>query len=146
MAFIYRHPLEQFRGEMDRLLSGFIGSLPDGPWSGLVRGQPPVNLWEKDDALMMEMELPGVASNQIDISVVGNELTIKIDRPEAKEDQDTLTYHRRERPLGSFSRVLRLPVEVDPDKVEADLRDGVLTLSLMKAESAKPRKINVTST
>jgi HSP20 family protein len=144
MAFRYMHPLEQLRSEVDKLLSGFVGTLPEGPWTGIVRGHPPINLWEKDDALMLELELPGVKGDQIDLSVVGNELTIKIDRPEVQ--QDGVTYHRRERPVGSFTRVLRLPAEVDPNKVEADLRDGVLTITLTKAESAKPRKINVTST
>jgi HSP20 family protein len=137
------HPLHQFRTEMDRLLSGFLGDVADGAWSGPVRGQPAVNVWEKDDALMVEMELPGVKSDQVDISVAGGELLVKVNRPQL--DQEGVTYHRRERPVGSFTRVVRLPAEMDTGRVEAELRDGVLTIKLPKAESAKPRKIHVTS-
>ena len=103
-----------------------------------------MNVWEQGDALLVEMEVPGVKSDQVDISVAGGELSIKIDRPEVA--QEGVTYHRRERPVGSFTRVLRLPVEVDADRVEAELRDGVLMITLPKAEAAKPRKINVAST
>ena len=110
----------------------------------MFRSQPAVNVWEQHDALMVEMEVPGVKSDQLDISVAGGELSVKVNRPDVA--QEGVTYHRRERPVGSFSRIVRLPVEVDADRVEADLRDGVLTITLPKAESAKPRKINVTGT
>jgi len=144
MVFRYTNglrPLEQLRTEMDRLWSGFLGTAGDGPWFGLVRSQPPVNLWERDDALLLELEIPGVRTEQVDISVVGDELTLKVDRPDVQ--QEGVTYHRRERPAGSFTRVLRLPTDVDAERVEAELRDGVLTVTLPKAASAKPRKITV---
>jgi HSP20 family protein len=136
-----RHPLYQLRGEMDRLLSGFLGAVPDGFVPAAFRNQPAANVWEQDDALLIEMEVPGVKNDQVDISVAGDELSVKINRPEV--DPEGVTFHRRERPVGSFTRVLRLPVEVDANKVEAALHDGVLTITLPKAESAKPRKINV---
>jgi HSP20 family protein len=145
MAFGYvnpRHPFNQFRNEMDRLLTNFLGQTTEDFLPGVLRNQPAVNVWEQDEALKVEMEVPGVKKDQIDIAVAGGELTIKIDRPEASEEN--VVYHRRERPEGSLSRVLRLPIEVNADKVEADLHDGVLTITLPKAESAKPRKINVT--
>jgi HSP20 family protein len=146
MVFRYRdfsYPIRQLRHEMDRLLTGFVRS-PEAPWAGLRRGQPAVNVWEDADTLKIELEVPGVRSDQVDISVVGGELALKIQRPEVK--QEGVTYHRRERPVGSFTRVLRLPTEVEPDRVEAELRDGVLTISLPKAERAKPRKIEVSVT
>jgi HSP20 family protein len=145
MVFGYqstRHPLHQLRNEVDRLLTGFFGPTADGFLPAAFRNQPPVNVWEQQDALKVEMELPGIRSENLDISVAGNELSIKVDRPDVA--QEGVTYHRRERPVGSFSRIVRLPVEVDADRVEADLRDGVLTITLPKAEGAKPRKINVT--
>jgi HSP20 family protein len=147
MVFGYqptRHPFHQLRNEVDRLLTGFFGPTADGFLPGVFRNQPPVNVWEQQDALKVEMELPGIKSEQLDISVAGNELSIKVNRPDVA--QEGVTYHRRERPVGAFSRIVRLPVEVDADRVEADLRDGVLTITLPKAESAKPRKINVTGT
>ena len=138
-----RHPLGQLREEMDRLLSGFLGWFPSGPSSAAGRGQPAVNLWESGDALHAELEVPGIQSDQIEVSVVGNELSLAIRREDV--DQEGVTYHRRERGVGGFTRVVRLPVEVDAEKVAAELRNGVLTVTLPKAESAKPRKIQVAS-
>jgi HSP20 family protein len=144
MMTLYYNPFHQLRSEMDRLLNGFLGSAFNGGSHPTVgRGQPAVNLWDKNDSVMLEMEIPGVKSEQIDISVVGMELTIKIQRPDVAEEG--VTYHRRERPVGDFTRVLRLPCEVNSDKVAAELQNGVLTLTLPKAEVAKPRKITVSS-
>jgi len=108
-----------------------------------MRNQPAVNLWETPEAVQVELEVPGLKSNELDVSVVGNQLSIKIEQSEGQEEG--VTYHRRERPVGSFVRVLRLPVEVDANKVEADLKHGVLTVKLPKAEAARPRKIRVTA-
>jgi HSP20 family protein len=135
------YPFQQLRDEMDRLLTGFYGQAPDWTPPGLVRGQPAVNVWETEDAVMVESEVPGLKNEQLDISVVGDELVLKIERP--AEPEEGVTYHRRERPIGSFTRIVDLPTQVDPNRVQAQLRDGVLTISLPKAEAAKPRKINV---
>ena len=145
MVFGYRNPrlpFYQLRDEMDRLWSGVFGPA-DGLRPATFRNQPAANVWERDDALLVEMEVPGVKSDQVDLSVVGDELSIKVTRPEVAEN--VIAYHRRERSTGSFTRVLRLPVEVDAGRVEAELHDGVLTITLPKAEAAKPRKIEVTS-
>jgi HSP20 family protein len=142
MMTLYANPIYQLRSEMDRLLNGFLGSTFDaGTLPGLSRSQPAVNVWDKNDALMLEMEIPGIKSEQLDISVTGAELTIKVQRPEVTEEG--VIYHRQERPQGDFTRVVPLPCEIDADKVAAELRNGVLTLTLPKAESAKPRKIQV---
>jgi HSP20 family protein len=77
----------------------------------------------------------------VDISVAGDELTLKVERPEV--GQEGLRYHRQERPVGSFTRIVRLPAEVEPGAVRAELHDGVLSVSLPKAAAAKPRKIEV---
>ena len=142
MVFRYENPrqaLDQLRDEMNRL---FTGVLSNGASAWLpARGQPAVNVWESDDAVVAELEVPGVKSEQVDISVVENELTLKIERPQ--EVPTDVTFHRRERPSGAFTRVLRLPVPVDPNRVSAELREGVLTITLPKAESSKPRKIRV---
>jgi HSP20 family protein len=144
MVFRYvgtRHPIHQLRREMDRLLGGFVGNVGERAWPVTGRGRPAVNVWQTGDALKLELELPGVANDQIELSVVGDELSIKVDRPDA--EPQGATYHRRERGVGTFARVVPLPVEVDADRVEAELRHGVLTISLPKAESARPRKIQV---
>jgi HSP20 family protein len=139
-----RNPFHQFRDEVDRLVTGVLAGRPDGLVPGMCRGQPAINVWEENDVLKIEMELPGVKSDQLDISVAGGELSVKVNVPD--EVKESVTYHRRERPSGSFSRIVRLPIAVNAERVEADLHDGVLTVTLPKAESAKPRKINVTST
>lgn len=143
MVFRYLNllnPVDQLRKEMDRVLSGFAGALT-GAAAVPSYGQPPINMWETPDAVYAEMEVPGLKSDQLEVAVVGNELSIKVDRPEI--DEQGVTYHRRERGVGSFARVVRLPVEVDPGRVEAALRHGVLTVTMPKAEAARPRKIQV---
>jgi HSP20 family protein len=102
-----------------------------------------VNIWQNENDVFAEAEVPGVKGEDLDISVVGNELTIKGNRQPAGDENTA--YHRRERGAGAFARVIRLPVDVEADKVQASLRHGVLTLTLPKAEAAKPRKINVTT-
>jgi HSP20 family protein len=135
------NPIQQLRSEMDNLLGGFFGPTFDGLSRGFIRCQPAVNVWDKGEELMVEMEVPGVKNEQIDVSVTGDELTIKAQRPDVSEEG--VTYHRRERPTGDFTRVLSLPCAVDANRVEAELAEGVLTLRLPKAEAAKPRKITV---
>ena len=145
MVFRYlrpRHPAHQLRDEMDRLLSGFFGS--GSTRTSADQGRPAVNVWENGDALSVELEIPGVKSDDLDISVVDNELSVKVERPEV--ESEGVTYHRRERAAGSFARMLRLPAEVDPSRVSAELVNGVLTIHLPKAESARPRKIQVKTT
>jgi len=146
MVFRYirsRHPARQLRREMDRLFSGVLGNVGRHGWPFAGRGQLPVNVWESAEAIYAELELPGVQSNRVEISVVGDELTVKVQRPDVEEEG--VTYHRRERSVGAFTRVLRLPVDVDADRVEAELRQGVLTVTLPKAEAVRPRKIRITS-
>lgn len=139
---ITRYPTQQFRQEMDRLLADFFGN--GGPHSGPASSsRPPVNAWETSEAVEVEVEVPGVKQEHIEISVVGNELALKIERPEVTHEG--VTYHRRERGAGTLSRVMRLPVEVDADRVSAELRNGILTITLPKAAAARPRKIQVTT-
>ncbi len=131
--------LGQLRREMDRLFN----TLGD-PWGApLARTSsfPAVNVWEDGDRLCLEAEIPGVEPDDLDLQVVADELTIKGHLGPLEERN--LTYHRQERGTGDFTRLVRLPVEIDADKVGAVLKDGVLTLTLPKAEVARPRKITV---
>lgn len=131
----------QLRREMeqlvDQLTPGFFPALP----GVRTEGYPAVNLWDEGTALCVEAELPGVRKDDLEIYAVGDELTIKGSRP--RTEGENVTYHRQERGAGEFSRVVTLPVEIDAEKIEAVLADGVLTLRLPKAESAKPRQISV---
>jgi len=134
-----RHPAEELRREVNQLISGFFGNTPNGTAARTTRTA--INVRESEDALEVELETPGVTNDQTDVSVTGNELTIKVERPEVEEAG--VTHHRRERPVGSFTRVLRIPVDIDGDQIEATLRHGVLTIRLPKSKAAKPRKIQV---
>ena len=144
MVFPYtggRLPIEQIRGDVDRLLSGFLSNVAESGWPLAGRGRPAVNVWEDSDAVYAELEVPGVKSDQVELSVVGNELSIKVARPET--EREGVTYHRRERGGGPFARVLRLPCDIDADQVQAELANGVMTVTLPKSEAARPRKIQV---
>lgn len=140
------HPLDQLRSQMDRLVGDFLGPTAGrhAPWTlPGERSFPALNVWEYGDDLYAEAELPGLNIEDIDVSVVGGDLTIHGRRGE--EQREGTAHHRRERGAGEFTRVLRLPAEVDAAKVEATLKDGVLLVKLPKAESAKPKKIKVSA-
>jgi HSP20 family protein len=138
-------PVAQLRDEMDRLVSDFFGPANGTPsrWSLAGRSFPALNVWGEGDTLYAEAEVPGMKNEDLDISVVGNDLTIRGRRGDAQ--REGVTYHRQERGTSDFNRVLRLPDEVDADRVEATLTDGVLLIKLPKAESAKPKKIKVST-
>ena len=139
------NPITQLRDEMDRLVGDFFGPAPGGlpaRFGAAVRSFPAVNVWEDGDNLFAEAEVPGLKTEDVDISVVGNELTIRGQRG-GEQPREGVAYHRQERGVGEFNRVLRLPVDVDAEKVEASLKDGVLLIKLPKAEAARPRKIKV---
>jgi len=131
--------MNRLREEMDRLFSRF-------GWDGgrlLARATyPPLNLWEDEDNLYVEAELPGFELSELEITVTGeNQLSLKGERRQPELQGGT--WHRQERGYGSFSRLVELPHPVDADKVTAELKHGVLTITLPKREEAKPRKIEV---
>lgn len=105
---------------------------------------PALNVWTNEDGLNITAEVPGVHPEDIDISVVGDTLTLSGER-RPDELKEGARYHRQERGYGSFSRSLQLPYMVDVRKVNATFRDGVLNIELPRAEQDKPRKISVKS-
>jgi HSP20 family protein len=107
-------------------------------------GYPAVNVWEDADSVFVEAELPGLDLKDLEIYVTGgNQLSIKGQRKQTNPGKGT--WHRQERGVGAFSRVLTLPYEVNADRVEARFENGVLMIKVAKQESAKPRKISVKS-
>ena len=130
-------PLSRLRQELERAFDDL--ELP--AFRAVGAGYPALNTWEDDDDAYVEAELPGVATEAIDVSVTGNELIIRGKR-EVDEPAD-VQWHRRERAGGAFARTLALPWDINADAVEARLQDGVLVVKLPKAESAKPRKVKV---
>jgi HSP20 family protein len=137
--FVVNH-LHQLHKQMNDLFDQFGGERFS--WPGLAHTYPPVNLWEDEANVYAEAELPGMDSDKLEIYVAeGNQLTIQGDRNHRDEDQGT--WHRRERGIGKFSRVITLPVPVNADNVKARFEHGVLHLTLPKSETAKPKKIVV---
>lgn len=130
--------LNRLHDEMERVFRrvGF----GDG-WRG-VAVYPPLNVWEDENNLYVETELPGMELNDVEIFVSGgNQLTIKGQRKAPQLEK--ATWHRQERGFGAFGRVVTLPVPVDANAVEARFSNGVLTIQLPKAEEVKPRRIDV---
>ena len=97
-----------------------------------------VNIHEEDDAYMLSALVPGLNAGELNIQVLDDVLRI-----EGEYKQDENQYLMQELPHGSFSRTLRLPAAIDANRVDAKITDGVLTLTLPKAESAKPKKIQI---
>jgi HSP20 family protein len=127
------------QGDLNRAFDRWVSGALVGNDSNLV---PPVNLWEENDQVFVEAELPGLDQNSLELFVTGgNQLTIKGERKVNAPEKGLR--HRQERQAGSFTRTLTLPFLVDQDKVEAKLDNGVLLVRLSKHESAKPRKIPV---
>jgi HSP20 family protein len=105
---------------------------------------PAINVWTNEDGAVVTAEMPGVNPENIDISVVGDSLTLSGERnPESLEEGDK--YHRRERGYGKFNRTFQLPFKVEADNVDALFENGILHLSLPRAEADKPKKITVKS-
>ncbi|MEK6677104.1 MAG: Hsp20/alpha crystallin family protein [Planctomycetota bacterium] len=130
------------RREVNRLFDNVLGTMV-GEFPFPVIGQrafPPVNVWEADENFFAEAEVPGLTMGDVELFVVNNELTIKGERREPESD---VRFHRQERGTGKFARVIRLPLDVDSESVEATLKGGVLTIKLPKAKSVLPRKIEV---
>ena len=138
------NPVGMLRNEVDRLFADFFGPTAGAAASAqgtTGRTFPALNVWEQDNELFIEAEVPGLKADDLDIAVVGNQLMIKGRRADFEERE--ATYHRRERGVGEFTRTIELPVAIEPDGVQAKLADGVLLITLPKAEAAKPRKIQV---
>ncbi|WP_028584827.1 Hsp20/alpha crystallin family protein [Desulfogranum mediterraneum] len=105
---------------------------------------PALNIYEQSDQLVITAELPGISSEELDLSVEGDTLTIQGARAAVKQE-GPCAYHRREIESGSFSRAINLPAKIDPHHLSARLVDGILTIILRKAAPATPKKIQILS-
>ena len=137
-------PLDDLWGEMTRMQEAMDQWLRR--WGGTPRGTrggfPPLCLWEDDEWLYVESELPGLEAKDVEIFVNGeNQLTIKGERKMPSIEQ--AKWHRQERRFGAFERTIELPQPVQVDGVKAEFKNGVLTIALPKREEVKPRKIEV---
>lgn len=129
------------RSEMDRLFDSFFEP-GGGNGARLAPWTPSVDLSETDDRIRVTAEIPGVNVEDLDISVQGDVLTISGQKEEEKTDEQE-DFYRSERHFGSFVRRVPLPAPVDSENVDARFRRGVLTITMNKTESARPRRIEI---
>lgn len=127
---------DQLRREMLRVFDSVAGHETS---TGVF---PPMNVTQDSDNFYIRAELPGIRASDLSITALRNRVSIAGKREISKEGEKA-SYHRKERAEGEFSRTVTLPGEVAPDKVEARYTDGVLQLTLPKAEESKPRQIAV---
>lgn len=137
---LYSYPFDTFstfQQALDALRSsGWLASGLSG--SG---GYPPMNIFRKGDNFIVITELPGVKKSDLSVQVKGR--TIRVSGSKSVAYPEGAAVHRRERNGGRFDRAVTLPVEVDADSVKAECRDGILALFLPRAESDKPKSIQV---
>jgi HSP20 family protein len=131
--------LDRMRRQMGRLLADITGDAAGEPSAGVF---PLTNVTEGKENYYVRAELPGVTAEDLDITITGDSLAIEGER-KIRSENEGAKYHRREREAGRFSRMIALPGQVDTEKVEAKCADGILTVVLPKAESAKPRQISI---
>lgn len=134
-----RNPFTDLRKRVDRLFEDFDKGPPDVAGAFAVRS----NVSETDKEVSITAELPGVDRKDIEVSVTGNQVTIKGEKKsekEEKKDDKGREFHRVERSSGSFQRMTTLPFDIDADKVKADFKDGVLTVTIPKPADAVAAK------
>ncbi|MEQ9407403.1 MAG: Hsp20/alpha crystallin family protein [Fuerstiella sp.] len=137
-----RGPLASLREEMDDLFQNFFGTSAPATLADVT--VPSIDVAETEDAVEVKTDVPGMKVDDISIEIRNDHLVISGETSEEKKEDDAARkYHRVERRTGSFSRAIRLPCSVQEEKVDAELKDGVLTVVLPKAEEAKSRKIPI---
>jgi len=138
---MYPHSYDLLR-RLNRVLS--MPSMLESQWpfGSLSTGELATNVREDDEAFYVEMEVPGVKPEEIDLSCIGTELTLKIARPAPKEEKN-IRYLRRERVFGNMVRTITLPIDSAPKEMEASIENGILCVRLKKPEAAKVQKITV---
>jgi HSP20 family protein len=144
MANIIRWDPYREMARMDRLMDRWFENLP-GMWRGEFDGESyfPLDLYETDEAIVAKATLPGVRPEDVEITITGETLTIR-GESKGEEEEKKRNYYRQESWRGSFARSIALPSQVEADKAEAVFENGVLKLTIPKAEAAKPKTIKVT--
>ncbi|MBM4442074.1 MAG: Hsp20/alpha crystallin family protein [Candidatus Rokubacteria bacterium] len=132
------HEMRRLQREMERLFGDFTPA-----WRWPLTGEyPPINVYRDEQAITLEALCPGVGRDDLDVSVVGDAVTIRGERkppPDAPEER----YQRRERPLGAFTRTCGVGERLDPDRTQATYSHGILRVRLARAPEATPKKIAI---
>ena len=134
--------LTSLQDDMNRLFGDFFPGrgrgldLLDGKWA------PPLDVAETDEEIVVKAEVPGLEPADLEISIQGDTLTISGEK-KSEQEENGKSFHRVERTYGRFTRSIRLPSEVDGDKVKATYRNGVVELHLSKKEEVKKKEIKI---
>ena len=126
--------LRRMQGEMNRVLSGFNATA--------ARDFPPINIWLGDNSVVVTAELAGVTRDDVNLSLQEDVVTLAGQR-EPKSQEQNVSWQRRERAYGTFSRTVQLPFRVDPEKVQARFDNGILEIELQRLEADRPKKIEI---
>lgn len=135
-------PFHALRKQIDTMFEDFNNDFLDRNASFAMRS----NFSETESEMCITAELPGLTDKDVDVTVAGDQITIKGEKKSEKDEkteEEGREFHRIERMSGSFHRSMRLPFEIDTDKVEAKVKDGVLTVTIPKPPEAKTKKIEV---
>jgi HSP20 family protein len=134
--------LEKMRREMDRLWDSYFEERPRRRGEEIGEWLPSLDVSETKGDLVVKAEIPGIDPKDIDISLTNDLLTIKGEKKQEKEEKEE-NYHLIERSYGSFTRSIRLPKEVQSDKINASYKNGLLKITLPKSEEAKKKEIKI---
>jgi len=133
--------LSSLRREMDRLWENFFGERPLGRiWER--EWAPSLDMSETKDNYVVKAEVPGIDAKHIDISLTGDVLSIRGEKKQEKEEKEE-DFHLVERNYGSFSRSVRIPAEVESNKIKASYKNGILTITLPKSEKVKAKEVKI---
>ena len=138
MTTMLVEPFPPWLRDINRFFSSEGGTLPSAC-------SPPADVIVTDDGVTVAMDVPGIPADKLDIELENDVLTVRGERPTPYSDEMRGAVRRGERSFGQFERSLRVPRGLDPESIQATLRDGVLTLYLPKPPSQQPRKIEVRS-
>jgi len=140
------NPIMQLHSEIDRLFGNTLRSFPsmlgsswDWPEISSVELTPSLDIKEADDNYLINIEIPGVAKEDVDIRIEGHTLTVSGEKKQEKTE-DRENYHCIERRYGSFQRTLTLPQDANADSIDAKFKDGVLTIAIKRKEKSIPKE------
>ena len=145
MALVRWSPWSTLPTLQDRINRLFEDALPQTEGredAGLFEWRPVVDTYEKDNAIVIKAELPGVSKEDISVDVNNHVLSIRGERKHEKDVNEN-NYFRRERFYGKFQRAFTLPDNVDPEKIDANYKDGILEVKVPKTEQSKGKKIEI---
>ena len=132
------------QNQMNRLFNSALQGWPDSDSNGTTSWMPAADIYESENELVVNLDLPGIDPTAVDVRVENNVLSIRGERH--FEEKQKENFHRVERSYGPFARAFTLSTSVDPDKIRANFKAGVLSITLPKAEAAKPKRIQIAAT